>query len=303
MKKFIGSLLVLILSFSVNVSANEEIDTNKKASININHSYNDVALSNVECNIYKVATLSNNGYFSISDEFKKYPIDFNKVSDTTEWYKIADTLDSYVKVDGISPYKTGKTSQSGIINFSELEVGLYLVNIDNSNFKNETVKTRPFLVSVPSVNDKGDLIYNIDITSKSEGTDSKNNTLKVNKIWLNDDELKVRPDYIKVNLYKNGEKFDSVILNEKNNWTHIWELLDGNFEWTVIEEKVPNDYRVSYENYEGITTITNTYLNGESINTDSIQSSNPAKTGDKSLVLPCIMLGVGLILLFVSRKK
>ena len=318
MKKFIGSLLVLIFCFSFNVSAKVTIDTSKKASITINHSYENVPLSGAQCKIYKVATLSSDGNLEITDEFKEYPVQFNRLSDKTEWYQIADTLDSYIKAYGIPHHRTDKTSENGIVSFSDLDLGLYLVNVEDSNYKDKILKSKPVLVSLPSVNDKNDIIHHITINPKFESMELLNNNLKVNKIWLNDEGLNVRPNSIKVNLYKNGEVVDSVVLSEENNWSHTWEKLSSNFEWTAIEENVPEGYKVSYEKYNGVTTIKNNYgsdsmtdgmsdsMNDESNNSDSMSddsTSKPSKTGDKALVLPFVMLGVGLILLFVSRKK
>lgn len=303
MKKFIGSLLILIFCFSVNVSAGELIDINKKASITINHSYDNKPLDNVQCNIYKVATLSSTGYYSITDEFKEYPIDFNQISDPTEWYQVADTLESYVSADGILPYKIEKTSEAGSVKFSELGVGLYLVSIDNSVCKDGILKTKPFLVSLPSISPNNGWLYDVEVNPKCEEINSGITDFKVNKVWTNDEGLKVRPPYINVDLYKNGEVFDSIILNEENNWTYLWNGLDSEAQWTIIEKDVPKDYVVSYEKYEGSITINNKYLNGEEIDTDEISNSKPVKTGVDLPIIPFTMLAIGGMLLFLGRKK
>ena len=305
MKKFIGSLLLLIFGFSISAFATELIDTTKQASITINHSYGDenIPLPKVKCSVYKVASLSNNGYFSITDTFKKYQIDFNKISDETEWYRIADTLDSYVKTEGILPTKEGKTSEDGTVKLSNLDVGLYLVRIDNSIKDNKNLKTKPFLISLPELNDNNQWEYNVDTKSKIEEIE-KLKEIKVEKKWLNDDGLNIRPEYINVTLYKDKEKVETVKLNEENGWKYSWNSLDSKFDWTVVEESIPKEYTVSYEKYDGITTINNTYINNDKTsNLDKIEASKPRKTGDMALLLPIAMLGVGGILLFASRKK
>ena len=300
MKKFIGSLLVLIFCFSFNVSASALIDTNKDASITINHRYENLPLTQVQCSVYKVASLSDKGYYSITDDFKKYQIDFNQISDETEWYQVADTLEGYAIADKIVPHKSEKTSEDGVVKFSNLDTGLYLVSIDNYEHNDGVLKTKPSLVSLPGKHPDGGPLYDVEVNTKcSFGIKD----LKVNKVWINDNELNVRPDSIEVDLYRDGEKFETVTLNEKNNWSYLWRGLDINSKWTIIESKVPNGYVVSCENYSETITLTNKYLNGESIDTDGIANSNPAQTGDDLPILPFVMLIIGGILLFVSRKK
>ncbi|MBP3267295.1 MAG: hypothetical protein J6M07_03080, partial [Ruminococcus sp.] len=41
--------------------------------------------------------------------------------------------------------------------------------------------------------------------------------------------------------------FDTVTLNEENNWQHRWSSLENEYDWKVVERKIPVDYEVRIE--------------------------------------------------------
>ena len=87
--------------------------------------------------------------------------------------------------------------------------------------------------------------------------------LVVEKKWDDaDDQDGIRPDFIEVQLYANGQKVgEAVELNAKGNWAHVWEGLyqyaDGKeIAYTVEEVDVPDGY---VSDPDGLT-ITNTHV-------------------------------------------
>lgn len=87
--------------------------------------------------------------------------------------------------------------------------------------------------------------YSKDITKQSDGSVVVENTLEkcsvpVNKVW-NKLPTSTIPAELTVNLYRNGEVFDSIVLNEENGWAHTFDGLDvfdgeGNqYNYTVDE--------------------------------------------------------------------
>ena len=80
--------------------------------------------------------------------------------------------------------------------------------------------------------------------------------LTVRKVW--EDDGKDRPDSIEVNLLRDGEAVDKVELNKDNQWTHTWDRLDIDREWSVEEVKVPEGYKVGYKTEGTMVTIINT---------------------------------------------
>ena len=70
-------------------------------------------------------------------------------------------------------------------------------------------------------------------------------------------------DSVTVNLLKNGKVDKTVVLNQGNNWSYTWNLLDDSYTWTVSEADVPEGF-TSNITKDGLTfTITNTYVEEE----------------------------------------
>ena len=98
----------------------------------------------------------------------------------------------------------------------------------------------------------------------------------VEKKWNdNGNSDKLRPDQVTVQLYADGEAYgEEVILNESNSWKHTWNDLDEKKDGrdivytvkeikigdTLVNEDKTEDYTVSYEVNDNITTITNTHI-------------------------------------------
>ena len=83
--------------------------------------------------------------------------------------------------------------------------------------------------------------------------------ITVNKLWKNDKEAGKRPETITVTLYKDGVKYDSKTISEKDKWTCTWKNLPSQYKWTVDESKLPAGYTKSISQKGNTFTITNTY--------------------------------------------
>lgn len=74
----------------------------------------------------------------------------------------------------------------------------------------------------------------------------------VNIIWMDDDNiLKLRPSSVKVNVFDNEQSIGTVTLNDKNNWTKIYENVPVSHEYTVTAGNINQ-----YERIISGTTIT-----------------------------------------------
>ncbi len=83
--------------------------------------------------------------------------------------------------------------------------------------------------------------------------------ITVNKLWKNDKEAGKRPETITVTLYKDGVKYDSKTISEKDKWTCTWKNLPSQYKWTVDESSLPAGYTKSISQKGNTFTITNTY--------------------------------------------
>lgn len=82
-------------------------------------------------------------------------------------------------------------------------------------------------------------------------------SVSVSKVWK-DGGSGNRPNYVSVQLYRNGNAYgDTVILSENNNWFYTWSNLDDDYTWTVDEVNVPRGYTRSVTQSGDVWTITN----------------------------------------------
>ena len=118
--------------------------------------------------------------------------------------------------------------------------------------------------------------------------------ITVNKLWKNDKEAGKRPETITVTLYKDGVKYDSKTISEKDKWTCTWKNLPSQYKWTVDESNLPAGYTKSISQKGNTFTITNTY------------SSIPG-TGDSSAPILWALLvlttATGAVLTFRKLRK
>ena len=84
--------------------------------------------------------------------------------------------------------------------------------------------------------------------------------LTVNKVWSGDEaQIKNRPTSVAVTLYNGTEAIETVWLGEWNNWSYTWRELDGNGDWSVLEN-IPKGYTPYYSVAGNVVTITNTAI-------------------------------------------
>lgn len=115
----------------------------------------------------------------------------------------------------------------------------------------------------------GRLVKHDDLTSKSQTLSvPKITKISVKKVWNDADNADgIRPESIKVQLYKNGNTkvYDAVELSEKNNWSYTWEELptmenNEDIIYTVDEVEIPAGYEKEVTNKETKFIITNTHV-------------------------------------------
>jgi len=130
------------------------------------------------------------------------------------------------------------------------------------------------------------LVYPFNDTPTPPPTPDFPQNVIVNKVWV-DDGIG-RPAGITVHLLQNGVVYDSVVLSEKNNWSHAWTELNRFYKWTV-EEEVPEGYVATYKtNSSGwVTTITNTKILEDQLTVEKVwdDNSSPDRPASVDVVL------------------
>lgn len=278
----------------------------KNGSITIiDKTYEGKLLESINVKLYKVADFTDNSRSEIvmKDAFKDFELDIDKLVSSDALEESARLCESFIREHSIKPLATTITDENGKAVFSDISDGIYLVMQSQVNSDEYTVTSVPFYVQVPFVDKDGNVNYQVTTYPKNEVVYPEDmDELSVIKIWKdNNNKDKMRPDYIEVGLYGNGQLKETVVLNNLNNWSYTWSDLSKDVVWNVEEIKVPDNYRMTSERNQNHITITNEF------DSDG-DSYEIADTGDKMRIGFYFMLFVvsgGLILICVKyfRKR
>ena len=86
----------------------------------------------------------------------------------------------------------------------------------------------------------------------------------VKKVWEDNKYVDLRPEEVKVQLYRNNKAYGQVVkLNKENNWSHKWDKLDDSYKWTIDEINVPKGYIKSIKGNNNDFIITNKIITGK----------------------------------------
>lgn len=265
--KFLVALLLITLmaglSLPVQAAAADLPDAGKTASLTITYLNNGTALKSAAFEVYRIAEMDANGNFAAVAPFKEYTVNMNPTADS-DWITLAGTLEGYVQRDKVIPTANGKTDPSGVMELTHLKQGLYLVIGHRHTQDGYIYETAPFVIHLPTRSEEtGEWIYDTEVMPKHDVTpedeDAKPVTRKVLKVWADTDHENERPKEITVQLLRDGDVYDTVILKAENNWRYEWTELDGKARWTIVEKENSN-YTVAISQ-EGVTfVVTNTYV-------------------------------------------
>ena len=238
----------------------------------------------------------------MKDAFKDFELDIDKLVSSDALEESARLCESFIREGSIKPLATTVTDKNGKAVFSDINDGIYLIIQSQANSDKYTVTSVPFYVQVPFVDKDGNANYKVTTYPKNEVVYPEDmDELSVIKIWKdNNNKDKMRPDYIEVGLYGNGQLKETVVLNNLNNWSYTWNDLSKDVVWNVAEINVPDNYRMTSERKQNQITITN------ELDSDG-DSYEIAETGDKMrggfYVMLFAVSGVLLLIYVKCRRK
>ena len=296
------------------------IDTSASVSVTLEYYQEKQPVAGVPFDLYCIADADAYGEYTLTQTFVNYPVRVDGLS-AEAWKSLAETLCTYIDRDKVPPLCSGNTDAQGKLQFPEqntlqngasLKPGLYLVRGRELNRDGYIYTTEPFLVQLPS-QDKETNTWVYAVTAQPKHTRTQippqvpeDDTVerKVLKVWKNDND-KVRPTQITVQLLWDGAVYDTVTLCKDNNWRYTWKELpeyraDGSrIVWQVTEKDLKN-YTVLVTQ-EGITfVVTNTYSPGDgSDKTPPGPGGKLPQTGVLWWPVP-VLAGSGILLLFGS---
>ena len=247
------SLLCIVMLFASVMPYSRAADT--KASVTIVCEQESVKVSDMSWKIYKIGE-RREGNFVLTGEYSRYPIDMTAL-DTDNVRGIAQALESFIIGDSIKADAEGVTDISGTAVFSGLDRGLYLAVAKRVRKEPLTYIATPLLFEIKedgSAEEAFPKIYSV-ITLQGEAA-----SYTVKKVWVdNDDSYMARPVNVTVDLFRDGELYDTVVLDESTDWQHRWNTLDLDAEWRVVERNIPVKYAVLVDYNSKQFLIKNSY--------------------------------------------
>lgn len=277
---YIICIVLCIITFIVPLCVcSEEETVGQKSTLVLTYSKDGVVFSDIEINIYRIATAKDDGSFEMLEPYDKYQVQLNGITSQAEWGEVAATLNAYVQADSVAPYKMERTDTEGRAEFRGLEEGLYLVAGVCTASDTTSYTFYDFMISLPAR--EGDAVnYNVSAKPKS-GTDKITDTEKkytITKLWR-DGASDNRPTSVTVDILKNGRVHNTVVLNQNNNWSYTFTA-DTHNVWSVAERNVPPGYTVKVTEKQTSFTVINTLDSNESVNNRPGNNQGAPQTGD-----------------------
>ena len=284
----------------LSVQATTPLDPAADASLTLHYQKEKQAFSDLQISIYRVAEAFPDGTFELIEPFSSYPINIHDITAQEQWKNIAVTLNAYIVANQLMPYREATTNDTGTAVFEHLETGLYLVSEVVAENNSGTYVFDQFIVYLPTPQTDGSFDYDVEAKPKCVNYVPKTE-YRVTKLWQDAGNQDDRPEEITVDIYKDGELWETQILGASNNWSYVWYVSDEEqSNWAVVERSVPEEYKVTVQKNGGTFSIINTHKSNQEI-PDSPQ------TGDTSNITLYIMLmcisGIMLIVLGIYNRR
>ena len=331
-KRRVGIILLLIcfclnlMLFPVRAASTEDakepIALDRTCTLSISYRCDGAACAGVSVELYRIADVSADFQYTLTEAFQNSRLTLNGVQTVGEWNVIRATLESYIQGNRIQEDAQGESDRTGNVRFDGLKPGLYLAIPEPVIEDDLTCIFDSALVALPGLGEDGLWQYRVEVTAKSEilppVKPNETTEFRVLKLWKGDDHGTHRPRSIQVEIFRNGESYDTVILSEKNNWSYSWSAPADGAKWMVIERDIPEGYTVSVEKRGTTFVITNTLVEDDHPTpkpptnpTEKPTPKPPApdepKTGDTPHILLYTVLmyasGILLVLLALTGKR
>ena len=275
-------LLTLCALFGFGTAAER---SGEVCTLTVVYAGDGVPFEGLQIEIFRMGELNDEGVYTLAGDFRKYPVEISHVTTQAEWHTIADTLASYALTDRLTPTATRLTDQEGEADFGELPFGMYLVLAEQYQNGETVYLFENFLVVLPGVDGEGNPQYHIRAIPKHDQYTPSPQEIpyKVIKEWK-DGDGRDRPDFVTVEIFRDGTLQYTQKLSSENNWSFAWTAPDDGAVWTVTEQDVPHGYTVTMEKNGETFVVTNHRIPDE-----SSDSSDPPVTGDTEVLWPYVL--------------
>ena len=248
--------------------AAESVSPQNPCTITLIYAHDGTAVSGVPVKLYRIADMTAGYRYALTSVFSASGLQLNGITSAGEWDVICSTLESYILSKGIAADYAAFSDQNGVVSFQNLTQGLYLAQGGRTAQGGLIYTFESALISVPGRGDDGGLQYQVTAVPKSQaaippGPDDpppvKEEEYKILKLWKGDAEKDGRPANIEVELFCDGELYETVVLSEDNQWSYNWKTKEGS-SWTAAERNIPEGYIVTVGTRENTIILTNTLI-------------------------------------------
>lgn len=305
---------ISVCLFSLTAFAAGLVDIHKPVKIETTSVFDSVPMNNMHYELYKVADMDTNGYFSATPDFSAFASQLDLYSHE-QILQLADAINAHVLKNSVPAFDSGYTDANGRLVFpasvQSMTAGLYLV-ADGHHIQDDILyETKPFLVYLPYfIGNTG--YYSIQLSPKYSSVPVDDVYIQINvvKIWKDDGHENNRPKEITVTLYNGKTAYDTVNLGNSNSWRHTWKNLDKAGDWTVVENAV-DGYTSKVQNDGTTYIVTNTYIQPQNtpipLNTPTPPTSQTPQlpvTGQNWMpVMALFAAGLVLVIVGIIRRR
>ncbi len=252
-KKQVNRLLCLVLLGLVLLSvaapgacARAELP----CDLTVDYTVQGVPVPGAVFRLYRLAELNDRYEPIYTGEFSDVRLDNENLEE--------EVLDLYTRVveRQVQPECTFTTDETGQASVSDLIAGVFLLEAEPVTLDGFTYYVDKQIVSLPIQREgqwKTDLVLQPKSTRLEE---PELIPITVVKRWEDKGYESQRPNSVSVSLLLDGKTVSTVVLSEKNNWTHTWTELLPNGNWSVKED-VPKNYSASVERQGDTFLVTN----------------------------------------------
>ncbi len=201
-------------------------------------------------NLYRIADWSvSSEKIVLTGQFGDYKVRISMAS-AGKLQAAAQSLADFVKRDRPLASMTQTLRAGENLAINDLADGVYLMTVDTVRTEDTVYEFTPMILFLPNRDENGEGIYEQEIrVSKYQAFERRPKNIRVAKVWkdMGDADDVDRPIELTVYLLKDGDVEDSQTLNGSNGWNYTWSELSPDFDWSVVEEDLTEDYKVSTE--------------------------------------------------------
>lgn len=215
---------------------------------------------------YRIAEFSEARGFTVIAPFDAYTESISSLQSLSslkadEQRTLGSTLDAVVKRDQIAATYSAETDAQGNLVWSEAAGGIYLILGESTRDETYIYKPAPILVSIPCKDAAGAESNHavVDGVKFEKEPLDKYVSHKVLKLWKDGGNENERPETLSVQLLRDGELYETVILNAENGWSYSWDQLSAGYSWSVAEAEVPQGYAMTVVKNGATFVLENTY--------------------------------------------